>query len=246
MAWDALDWDDRAEILALLPEGTPTLQLSEDEQRRPDINALRNDDTFRHDCATYIGHLADGHFERDWLESAWVASQLRKMGEFDDYLIRKFEEDWAEEVPEDMKPRREVKMDEVTGGPVEGGKPRDDAAMEQDAVDDGHEMKSDADKTGPEAAQSLEATQTDKSANIEELNAPRTPTKSEKESKLSSEMDNASISDLAGRSHGDGDKMVIDELQNDTTPKKKQRTPLVQRPNHKMEVGGEESADELA
>ena len=129
---------------------------------------------------------------------------------------------------------------------MEGGKDKDDPVMEQDVAGDGHEMKSDADKTDPETAQVRTAAQTDKTANMEDLNAPRTPPKSEKESKLDAETDNLSISDLAGRSHDDGDKMVIDELQNDTTPRKKQSTPLVQRPNHKTEVDGEESADELA
>jgi hypothetical protein len=37
---------------------------------------------------------------------AWSAHERRKMGDFDEYLVSKFEDDWEVDLPEDFKPRR--------------------------------------------------------------------------------------------------------------------------------------------
>ena len=37
---------------------------------------------------------------------AWSAHERRKMGDFDEYLVSKFEDDWEVNLPEEFKPRR--------------------------------------------------------------------------------------------------------------------------------------------
>lgn len=105
MAWEALDEKDRDEILALFPDKSHISETAEGGPR-PNFASLMNDDSFRYDCAEYTENLSQGRHEPDWLSSAWAAHERRKLGDFDDYLLNKFEEDWAVELPAELKEQR--------------------------------------------------------------------------------------------------------------------------------------------
>lgn len=105
MAWDALDKEERDAILSLFPDDQHILAAGTDEAQ-PDFVSLMNDDSFRHDCAAYVENIAQGRHDVEWLESAWSAHQRRKIGDFDEHLEKKFEEEWGVDVPAEMKPAR--------------------------------------------------------------------------------------------------------------------------------------------
>jgi hypothetical protein len=65
-----------------------------------------NDDSFRSDCAEYTENISQGKHDSEWLSSAWVAHERRKLGDFDEYLLNKFEEDWGVELPQELKEQR--------------------------------------------------------------------------------------------------------------------------------------------
>ncbi len=119
MAWEALDQKDRDEILALFPDRSHINETAEDGPR-PNFASLMNDDSFRYDCAEYTENLSQGRHEPEWLSSAWAAHERRKLGDFDEYQLNKFEEDWAVELPTELKEQRRrpsaVKEDGDTGG----------------------------------------------------------------------------------------------------------------------------------
>jgi len=118
-AWDCLDAIEKAEIVALFPDQEAVIHGGSGEAR-PDLGVLRNDDTFRLDCATYVDNVAQGRFDPDWLTSAWAAHERRKMGDFDQYLIDKFEEDWATELPDEFKPVRAQQSQQAMTGAAAG------------------------------------------------------------------------------------------------------------------------------
>ncbi|KAK2059556.1 hypothetical protein LY76DRAFT_592247 [Colletotrichum caudatum] len=97
-AWDILSKQERAEIIALFPPGTRILDPDTDNAR-PDLEALRNDNNFRHDCATYTDNIAMGKHDPEWLEQAFAARERRRAGDFDSYLKQKFESEWSCELP---------------------------------------------------------------------------------------------------------------------------------------------------
>ncbi|KAF9881133.1 proline-rich early nodulin [Colletotrichum karsti] len=97
-AWDVLSPTDRAEIMTLFPDGTKILDEGTDNAR-PDFEALLNDDNFRHDCATYTDNIARGKHDPEWLEQAWAARDRRRIGDFDEYLAQKFEDEWSCKLP---------------------------------------------------------------------------------------------------------------------------------------------------
>ncbi|KAG5961478.1 hypothetical protein E4U57_007663 [Claviceps arundinis] len=95
VAWTSLTLEDRREILSLFPD--PALILDADtDAARPDLESLINDDAFRADCAAYVEDLAHGRHDPQWLSDAWRAHERRKRGEFEEFLRRKFEEDWGQ------------------------------------------------------------------------------------------------------------------------------------------------------
>ncbi|KAJ0299294.1 hypothetical protein COL5a_000629 [Colletotrichum fioriniae] len=104
-AWDILTKEERAEIVSLFPAGTRILDAGTDEAR-PDFDALRNNNNFRHDCATYADNISLGKHDPEWLEQAWGARERRRAGEFDDYVTQKFEDEWSCKLPEGFKPNR--------------------------------------------------------------------------------------------------------------------------------------------
>ncbi|EFQ27860.1 uncharacterized protein GLRG_03004 [Colletotrichum graminicola M1.001] len=98
-AWDILSKEERAEIIALFPPGTRILD-PDTENARLDLDSLRNDNNFRHDCATYTDNIAMGKHDPEWLEQAFAARERRRAGDFDSYLKQKFEDEWSCELPE--------------------------------------------------------------------------------------------------------------------------------------------------
>lgn len=118
LAWEALDPKDREEILALFPDKSHITEASEDGPR-PNFASLMNDDSFRYDCAEYTENMSLGRYEQDWLSAAWSAHERRKLGDFDEYLLSKFEEEWAIELPAELKEQRRrahPAAEEETGG----------------------------------------------------------------------------------------------------------------------------------
>ncbi|KAI9149446.1 hypothetical protein HJFPF1_11499 [Paramyrothecium foliicola] len=118
MAWDILDAHEKAEILALFPDREHIIK-TEAEGSRPNFQTLLNDDSFRHDCATYTENVAEGRHDPEWLAEAWAAHGRRKAGDFDEYLTAKFEEDWAVKLPDELKPQRAAPI--TSANEQEGG-----------------------------------------------------------------------------------------------------------------------------
>jgi hypothetical protein len=109
MAWTSLTVQERREILSLFPDMAHTLDADTDDAR-PNLETLMNDDSFRHDCATYVENLANGRHDPGWLEQAWRAHERRKAGEFDGWLRDRFVQDWGVEIPEDTDTKTKVKQ----------------------------------------------------------------------------------------------------------------------------------------
>ncbi|KAJ0168148.1 hypothetical protein CTA2_9295 [Colletotrichum tanaceti] len=130
-AWDILSKEERAEIIALLPAGTRILDPGTDDAR-PELDALRNDNNFRHDCATYTNNIAQGKHDPEWLEQAWAARERRRAGDFDGYLKQKFEDEWSCELPEGFRPKRDG--DEPAKGVV-GAEEEGKTEAEEDVKD---------------------------------------------------------------------------------------------------------------
>ncbi|KAK1984053.1 Asx homology domain-containing protein [Colletotrichum cereale] len=134
-AWDILSREERAEIITLFPAGTRILDPGTDNAR-PDLDALRNDNNFRHDCATYADNIAMGKHDPEWLEQAFAARERRRARDFDSYLKQKFEDEWSCELPEASGPKRNG--DEPAKGVVaaeEQGKAEGDTQMEMKVED---------------------------------------------------------------------------------------------------------------
>ncbi|KAM0240671.1 hypothetical protein ACHAPO_002572 [Fusarium lateritium] len=105
MAWDILETEERAEILALFPDSQHILGAGT-EDACPDFASLMNDDSFRYDCAAYTENIAQGRHDPEWLAQAWAAHERRKMGDFDEHLDSKFKDDWDVDLPPELKTRR--------------------------------------------------------------------------------------------------------------------------------------------
>ncbi|KAG7118870.1 hypothetical protein HYQ45_015454 [Verticillium longisporum] len=110
-AWEILTADERAEIIMLLPAGTPILDAGTPEAR-PDMASLASDDSFRHDCAMYAENLGDGKHDPQWLEEAWAAHDERAAGEYEEYLEHHFEEEWGVKLPDEMKKSLSVRRED--------------------------------------------------------------------------------------------------------------------------------------
>lgn len=109
MAWAALDEQEQQEILSLFPDGEHIVNAGTPDAR-PNFASLANDDSFRYACAAYTENVAQGRHDPAWLASAWAAHERRKAGDFDEFIVKKFEEDWGVELPDELKTRRELLM----------------------------------------------------------------------------------------------------------------------------------------
>ena len=243
MAWDSLDADDKAEILALFPDQSQILSPGT-ETARPDVSALRNDDTFRHDCATYTENVAQGRFDPEWLECAWTAHERRKMGDFDEHLNNKFEEDWQVDLPEDFRPKRAL----PSARPKEG---EDQAADSKDTFE--HTTKSEHSKReeGQNSDDHLshtkdameDPTKTENSKKEEGQKSDDHFNHTRKVATTKAEVDRG---ERGSQPQTDSDSMVLDELQAEAKCRRVYRRPIVRLQSTRMEIDGEESEDELA
>ncbi|RSM15354.1 hypothetical protein CEP52_000765 [Fusarium oligoseptatum] len=129
MAWDVLDQEEKAEILALFPDSQHI--LGSGAEACPDLGSLMNDDSFRYDCAAYTEHIAQGRHDPEWLAQAWAAHERRKAGDYDEYLDNKFINDWEVELPSELKTHR---------GPATSGH---DSDATIDAVENGDDKSLD-------------------------------------------------------------------------------------------------------
>lgn len=252
MAWDALTPADKEEVLAAFPPGSHIPASGPEDEAKPDIARLKNDDTFRYDCASFTENLALGRFEPDWLESAWAAHQRKKMGDYDEFVWRRFEEVWETVLPEEFKVKR------VTGAGEKEDANRVDGAKEADGstenvadeVGDHEQKPGDANlrqDTAVKVQRNHEEGPHPESEAHEDKEQPPTRHEARSQSTAAEEDSGAHEGEETRAKTGeDGDRMVIDELQAGDSPQNKQHTPLVRRPNLKMEADGEESADELA
>ncbi|KAI6377566.1 hypothetical protein MCOR25_002548 [Pyricularia grisea] len=109
LAWDGLSPAQQQSLIPLFPpgfvldEGTP--------QARPNTQAMLNSDDFRHDCAQYLTNIRLGRHEPEWILQAQEAHLKRKNGDFDDFLRKKFRDDWGAEPPEGYpEPERVVAL----------------------------------------------------------------------------------------------------------------------------------------
>lgn len=101
-----------------------------------------NDDSFRQDCADYTENIKQGRHDPEWLASAWSAHERRKMGDFDEYLENKFNDEWEVKVPEELKrQRRAVSQIETNEVETTDGKGKID--YEMDELQDGCKERSD-------------------------------------------------------------------------------------------------------
>lgn len=218
MAWDALDADDKAEILALFPDQTHIITPGT-ETARPDLSALMNDDTFRHDCATYTEHVVQGRFDPEWLACAWTAHERRKIGDFDEHLNNKFEEDWQVDLPEDFKTKRALPSAEEKEN---GGEDRvaDSKGTGENPTRFG---KSEEKEEGEKIDDHLD--------HIHDGSATRVEGDHEEQ---------------GGQTQKDAHNMVLDELQAGDGSDNAHSRPIVRRQSTRMDIDGAESEDELA
>ncbi|KAM0343679.1 hypothetical protein ACHAPU_008270 [Fusarium lateritium] len=142
LTWEILEKEEKAEILALLPDSQHILGAGT-EDACPDFASLMNDDTFRHDCAAYTENISQGRHDPEWLEQAWAAHERRKMGDFDEYLDNRFKDEWDVELPSELRTNRkpvmtkeesDVKMEGTDPVPNENDN-NVNASLKDDAMD---------------------------------------------------------------------------------------------------------------
>lgn len=124
-AWDALAPEERKDILAKFPDHSHILNTGT-EDARPDLVSLRNNDHFRYDCARYLENIDRGRHDEQWLQEAWVAHEKHKRGDYDDFLRKEFENDWATKIPEELL--QKINRKNETLGPSPAGTASEDKA----------------------------------------------------------------------------------------------------------------------
>ncbi|KAL2266553.1 hypothetical protein VTJ83DRAFT_5905 [Remersonia thermophila] len=102
-AWDILTPEEKQDVLAKFPDGTPLLDAGT-PAARPDTTSLRNDDNFRHDCARYCEGIQLGQHDEEWLAQAWTAHEKHRLGHYDGFLREQFEEEWSIKLPAPAPP----------------------------------------------------------------------------------------------------------------------------------------------
>jgi hypothetical protein len=102
-AWEVLTPQEKQEVLAKFPDETHILNAGT-EAARPNLESMRNDDNFRHDCARYCENIELGRHDEEWLSQAWTAHERHRRGEFETFLRSQFEEDWEVELPKKDEP----------------------------------------------------------------------------------------------------------------------------------------------
>jgi hypothetical protein len=236
----------------LFPDGQHVLEPGT-EHARPDFLSLKNDDTFRYDCAAYTENLAEGRFDQEWLQCAWSAHERRKMGDFDEHLLAGFEEDWQVSLPEDFKLKRQPApthtVDEISQEPEPSA---GDQAPEQsptkrvemtfpeveEEIGASNGPKGAAGKAAKEATE--KAAQETAEAAAEEVAEKARPAQ---------EVDQATDKPPRDSSNSNSNSKYIDELQESAGAKKKRVSLPVTRKRRrttKGHVNETDSEDELA
>ncbi|KAI0598076.1 Asx homology domain-containing protein [Biscogniauxia sp. FL1348] len=98
-AWDILTLEEKQQVLAKFPDEQEILDAGT-EDARPDFAALRNNNSFRHDVARYQENLAQGRHDPEWIRQALAAHRKRELGLYDEFLARRFIEDWGMKMPD--------------------------------------------------------------------------------------------------------------------------------------------------
>lgn len=150
---------------------------------------------------------------------AWSAHERRKMGDFDEYLVSKFEDDWEVNLPEEFKPRR--------GLPLQPG------SEAKESEDQSRKIADPKDSIG-------QAMETDQGKEHEE---------SQQVSKWRDQSPRAGDDPGQPQDKDvlqDVGNMAGDELQTEGTSPMMHKTPLSRRQSMKMDIDRAESEDELA
>lgn len=113
-AWDVLPIQDKADIIALMPQTIPTVRSGSDN--RPDPSFLANDDNFNFDCGLYVGQLRSGQHDPKWIREAMDAHDQHSNGDFDSLIQEKFTHDWEEQWPEEPKDEEYQEGEDGEGG----------------------------------------------------------------------------------------------------------------------------------
>ncbi|KAK4143794.1 ASXH domain-containing protein [Dichotomopilus funicola] len=120
LAWDVLSPEDHQGILAKFPDSS-RIKDAGTENACPNVISLRNDDTFRYDCARYCENIQLGRHDPEWLWQAWEAHEKHKRGDYDGFLRGKFEEQWDIKLPEpEAKPEPEAEPELEDSGVAKG------------------------------------------------------------------------------------------------------------------------------
>ncbi|KAK1780464.1 Asx homology domain-containing protein [Copromyces sp. CBS 386.78] len=128
-AWDVLTPEERRDILAKFPDDSHILDAGT-EKARPDLVLLRNNDHFRYDCARYLENIERGRHDEQWLQEAWVAHEKHKRGDYDDFLRKEFEIDWATKIPEELL-QKTSRKNEMVGRDATGKMSENQAAANE-------------------------------------------------------------------------------------------------------------------
>ena len=91
LAWDLLDDTEKQELRDLLPTKTPY-----DAEGRPAAEFLRYNNAWRNGVRLFQEDVAEGRYEREWLEQAEQAHRERREGQFDAWKAREFEAFWGQ------------------------------------------------------------------------------------------------------------------------------------------------------
>lgn len=102
-AWDVLTQEEKRDVLAKFPDETHILDAGT-PNARPNLQSMRNDDNFRHDCARYCENIELGRHDEEWLSQAWTAHEKHRRGDFDAFLRSQFEGEWGVELPDNDRP----------------------------------------------------------------------------------------------------------------------------------------------
>ena len=98
----------------MFPDETHIINAGTDKPQLR-FSTLASDDDFRRDCAAYTENILQGRHDSDWLAAAWAAHERRKVGDFDDHLVREFEETWEVDLPEEYRPKRVLASQDDNG-----------------------------------------------------------------------------------------------------------------------------------
>ncbi|KAH6686194.1 hypothetical protein F5X68DRAFT_208493 [Plectosphaerella plurivora] len=115
-AWDVLPIQDKADIIALMPQTIPVVPRTATSDSRPDALFLANSDNFNFDCGQYVDHLRNGQHDPRWILEAMDAHDQHNNGDFDSLIQEKFTHDWEEEWPTESKDGEDQEGEDGEGG----------------------------------------------------------------------------------------------------------------------------------